>query len=67
MRRLSFSETMEVVSSAANVWIQYAMLGGSGVAAAFGQFLLAIVLLAVAAGLFLRVWRRRKLGRPTKS
>lgn len=38
--------------------------GSAVVVGALGQFVLALVLLAIACGVWLRLWRGRKMGRP---
>lgn len=58
---------LEAILQVVDVGLRYSLLAGAGLASAFGQFLLALLLVAVAAGLFLRAWRgkrARKMRRP---
>lgn len=67
MRKATWPEWFEVAFGVLDALLRLGLLTGSGIAAAFGQFLLAAVLLALAFGLFLRVWRRRRIQRARQS
>ena len=54
------TDAFDLTSLAFEAWGRYGLLLGSGMAAAFGQVLLALLFLVLAVGLFLRVWRRRR-------
>jgi len=49
---------------ALEIWLQIGLASGAGIAAAFGRWLLAVLLIVLVAGLFLRMWRiKRRLPR----
>ena len=61
MPKLSIAYWLEVAFSVIDIWLRYSLLAGAGVAAAVGQFMLAYILVVVAIGLFLRVWRAKRI------
>jgi hypothetical protein len=64
MKKASFADWVEAGLSALDVLLRFGLVTGAGVAAAFGQFLLALLLVTLATALFLRVWRKRRLRKP---
>ena len=60
MPRFSLSNWIEGAVQALEILLRFGVVTGAGIAAALGQFVLAVVLLFVATGLFLRMWRLRR-------
>jgi hypothetical protein len=61
MRRLkiSLANTLDGIWVGVELAARLGLIGGAAFAAAIGQVLLALILAAIALGLFLRVWRKK--------
>lgn len=56
-RRFSVGRALEGAGYALEAAVRLGLVSGAAVAAFFGQVILAVVLAAIAVGMFLRLWR----------
>lgn len=58
-RKFSVGRALEGAGYAVEVAVRFGLLCSAAVAAFFGQVVLAMLLAAIAVGMFLRLWRRK--------
>jgi hypothetical protein len=56
-RKFSVGRALEGAGYALEAAVRFGLVSGAAVAAFFGQVVLAVVLAAIAVGMFLRLWR----------